>query len=202
MKNQRYHKTVTTFFFFINYSSSEGDDIESPLALRENKYEQRRMSGPNNQNDSQISSEYHPQYHSSIKGIISATWKFGKHRNKSTDKQKGPAIKRNTNFSREIKVVPYNISTIENLITKNWFVEVISRGIQADGVNNEMQDIYSSHFFLTRKAVDDNLESIQRRKIPIQAQEDIEVYSTEENIIMNPIDDLDSIFKQKVILLL
>lgn len=77
-------------------------------------------------------------------------------------------------------------------------MEVVSRGIQADGINNEMQDIYSSHFFLTRKA-DDNFESIHRRKIPIRAQdEDVEVYSTEENIVMNPVDDLDSIFKQKV----
>ena len=76
------------------------------------------MSGPNNQNDSQMSAECQDKYHSSIKGIISATWKFSKHRNKSVDKQRGPAIKRSANFLREIKVIPYNISTIENLITK------------------------------------------------------------------------------------
>ena len=60
-----------------------------------------------------------------------------------------------------------------------------------------MQDIYSSHFFLTRKA-NDNYETIQRRKIPIRApDDDVEVYSTEENVVMNPVDDIESIFKQK-----
>ena len=64
------------------------------------------MSGPNNQNDSQMSEKCQDQYHLSIKGIISDIWKFNKNRNKFVDKQRGPAIKRSADFIREIKVIP------------------------------------------------------------------------------------------------
>lgn len=158
----------------------------------------RRMSKPGGENDSQMSiEEVHPPY-STTKGIISATCKFNKLRNKSVGRQRGPAIKRNTNFKREIKVVPYNISTIENIITKHCLIEVSDKGIQADGLENEVVDIYSSHFFLTNKDPD-NIETLRRRKIPIRAhEEEVDAYSTEENVIMNPIDDMESLYKQKV----
>ena len=82
----------------------------------------------------------------------------------------------------------------ENMIN-NLFFEVVNKGIQTDDVESEMQDTYSSHFFLTRKA-NDNYETIQRRKIPIRAPDDeVEVYSTEENVVMNPVDYIESIFK-------
>ena len=46
---------------------------------------------------------------------------------------------------------------------------------------------------------DDNLEILKRRKIPIRPmEEELEVNTTEENIQMNPVNELESLYRQKV----
>ena len=55
-----------------------------------------------------------------------------------------------------------------------------------------------SNFFMTSKD-DDNLETLKRRKIPIRStDEELEVNTTEENIQMNPVNELESLYRQKV----
>jgi hypothetical protein len=45
---------------------------------------------------------------------------------------------------REIKVIPYNISTIEHLLTKNCLIEVADKGIQADGPSIKAVEYHQS----------------------------------------------------------
>jgi hypothetical protein len=45
---------------------------------------------------------------------------------------------------REIKVVPYNISNIEHLLTKNCLIEVADKCIQADGPSMKAIEYHQS----------------------------------------------------------
>ena len=58
-----------------------------------------------------------PTCKESAGGVISATCTFNNQR-RSAERMRGPMIKRNFNFLREIKVVPYNINKIEKILTK------------------------------------------------------------------------------------
>ena len=56
------------------------------------------------------------------------------------------------------KVVPYNISTIEHLLTKKSLIEVADKGIQADGSIIKAVEYYNEQngFFLTEKSNKDS----------------------------------------------
>lgn len=107
-------------------------------------------------NESNFTVETPQLQEDAIKGVISATCRLNgykilpwgeedKTRDRSADRHRGPAIKRNTNFLREIKVIPYNISTIEHLLTKKCLIEVSDKCIQADGPGIQAIEYYNTN---------------------------------------------------------
>jgi hypothetical protein len=94
--------------------------------------------------DSRISGRLTPEKQHDSKAVISATCTYNNQRRRSVDRVSGSMIKRNFNFMREIKVIPYNISTIEHLLTKKCLVEVADKGIQADGPSMKAVEYHQS----------------------------------------------------------
>ena len=75
------------------------------------------------------------------------------------------------------------------------------KGLQTDNETISTPNFYQEGIFMTGNNTQfDNYESLKRRKIPIKSQdENAEILSTDENMVLRPVDNMQKLIKQKEI---